>query len=266
MRPDLAFNTAVSFMTNTSWQSYAGETALSYFSQMAGVAVQSFTSAAAGLAVAVALIRAFCRADAAYIGNFWVDRRAARSMCCFRFRSSAPCSCARRAWFRHSRLLVMPQRWMRETRRFPWGRWRRRNVNRLSSDGGGFYNANSSHPFENPTPLTNLIEMLLMLAGPAGMTYAFGRMVADQRQGWTLFGVMIVLFAAGGIAVTLAEARRPNPARRRRRAWQLEGKETRLGVAGSALFSVAATASSDGAVNSSHDSFTPLAGWYSSST
>ena len=262
MRPDLAFNTAISFMTNTSWQSYAGETALSYFSQMAGVAVQSFTSAAAGLAVAFALIRTFSRANAAYIGNFWVDmtRGALYVLLPFSFLGALfLCSQGVVQTFAPSRHAATVEPGGQTIPMGPVAS--QESIKLLSSDGGGFYNANSSHPFENPTPLTNLIEMLLMLAVPAGMTYTFGRMVGDQRQGWTLFGVMIVLFAAGGVGVTLAE-RAGNPMLRAAGAGpgNMEGKETRFGVAGSALFSIAATASSDGAVNSSHDSFTPLGG------
>ncbi len=143
------------------------------------------------------------------------------------------------------------------------------SIKLLSSDGGGYFNANSAHPFENPTPLTNLVEMLLMLAVPAGITYTFGRMVNEQRHGWTLFAVMLVLFASGTLFATWSE-QAGNPILRvagidpkpgnGQPGGNMEGKEARFGIAGSALFSVTSTASSDGAVNSSHDSFTPMGG------
>jgi potassium-transporting ATPase potassium-binding subunit len=267
---DLAFNTAVSFMTNTSWQAYPGETTLSYFAQMAGVAVQSFTSAAAGLAVAVAVIRAFAGERAGHQGNFWVDLTRGTLYVLL------PISLAG-ALFLCSQGVIQnlaPYRGVRTfegaSQTLPMGPVAsQESIKLLSSDGGGFFNANSAHPFENPTPLTNSVEMLLMLAIPAGLTYTFGRMVKDQRQGWTLFSVMIVLFACGGVCVTWSE-QTGNPILQAagvsaspgggQPGGNMEGKEARFGIAGSALFSVVSTASADGAVNSSHDSFTPLGG------
>jgi K+-transporting ATPase ATPase A chain len=268
--PDLAFNIAVSFMTNTSWQSYPGEMTLSYFAQMAGVAVQSFTSAAAGMAVAVALIRAFVRERTGCIGNFWVDLT--RSILYVLLPISflgALFLCSQGviqtlAPYRHIATLE------RAGQAIPTGPVAsQESIKLLSSDGGGYFNANDAHPFENPTPLTNLVEMLLMLAVPAGMTYTFGRMVSDQRQGWALFAVMAVLFVSGSLVATSSE-QAGNPILRAaginpkpgigQPGGNMEGKEVRFGIAGSALFSVAATASSDGAVNSSHDSFTPISG------
>jgi K+-transporting ATPase ATPase A chain len=268
--PDLAFNIAVSFMTNTSWQSYPGEMTLGYFAQMAGIAVQSFTSAAAGLAVGVALIRAFFREQTGCMGNFWVDMT--RSI----LYVLLPLSFAG-ALFLCSQGVIQtlaPYRNVATVERagqaIPMGPVAsQESIKLLSSDGGGYFNANSAHPFENPTPLTNLVEMLLMLAVPAGLTYTFGRMVNDQRQGWALFAVMLVLFVSGSLVVTWSE-QAGNPILRaaginsRPGAGQpggnMEGKEVRFGIGGSALFSVVATASSDGAVNSSHDTFTPLGG------
>jgi K+-transporting ATPase ATPase A chain len=268
--PDLAFNIAVSFMTNTSWQTYPGETTLGYCAQMAGVAVQSFTSAAAGLAVAVALIRAFVSERTGYRGNFWVDltRSTLYVLLPLSFLG---------ALFLCSQGVIQtlsPYRNITtlegDKQAIPMGPVAsQESIKLLSSDGGGYFNANSAHPFENPAPLTNLVEMLFMLAIPAGLTYTFGRLVNDLRQGWTLFVVMFVLFVGGSVVATLAE-QAGNPILRAagidakpvagQSGGNMEGKEARFGIAGSALFSVAATASSDGAVNSSHDSFTPIGG------
>jgi K+-transporting ATPase ATPase A chain len=270
MTPDLAFNTAVSFMTNTSWQSYPGELTLSYFAQMAGVAVQSFTSAAAGIAVAVAMIRAFVRERTDGIGNFWVDVTRSTLYVLLPLSFAGALILGSQGviqTFAANRTVTTLEGGAQAIPMGPVAS--QESIKLVSSDGGGYFNANSAHPFENPTPLTNLIEMLLMLAVPAGMTYTFGRMVNDRRQGWTLFAVMAVLFAGGCLAVTLSE-QSGNPILRAagidakpgrgQPGGNMEGKETRFGVAGSALFSVAATASSDGAVNSSHDSFMPLSG------
>ncbi|MGA3236151.1 MAG: potassium-transporting ATPase subunit KdpA [Bryobacteraceae bacterium] len=268
--PDLAFNTAVSFMTNTSWQSYPGETTLGYCAQMAGVAVQSFTSGAVGLAVAVALIRAFVSERTGYRGNFWVDLTRSTLYVLL------PLSLVG-ALFLCSQGVVQTLAPYRDIttiegakQAIPMGPVAsQESIKLLSSDGGGYFNANSAHPFENPAPLTNLVEMLLMLAIPAGITYTFGRMVNDQRQGWTLFAVMFVLFGSGAVMATLGE-QAGNPILRAaginakpgggQPGGNMEGKEARFGIGGSALFSVTSTASSDGAVNSSHDSFTPLGG------
>jgi len=267
LTPDLAFNTAISFMTNTSWQSYAGETTLSYLSQMLGVAVQSFTSAAAGMAVAIALIRGFVRESARSLGNFWADVTRGTLYILL------PLSLL-------GALFLCSQGVIQTLRPYPAvttleGRTQtialgpvasQEPIKLLSSDGGGFFNVNSAHPFENPTPLTNFVEMLLMLAIPAGLTYTFGRMVKDQRQGWVLFVTMAVFFVLGSCIATLSE-HTGNPAFRAaglevnsNPGGNMEGKEVRFGVNASALFSVVSTASADGAVNSAHDSFTPLAG------
>jgi len=268
--PDLAFNIAISFMTNTSWQSYPGEMTLSYFAQMAGVAVQSFTSAAAGIAVAVSLIRAFVRERTGYLGNFWVDltRSTLYVLLPLSF-LGALFLCSQgviQTLGRNCNITTL-----QGTRQaIPMGPVAsQESIKLLSSDGGGYFNANSAHPFENPTPFTNLVEMLLMLAVPAGMTYTFGRLVNDQRQGWTLFAVMVVFFAGGSLIATLSE-QAGNPILGAaginskpgigQPGGNMEGKEARFGIAGSALFSVTSTATSDGAVNSSHDSFTPIGG------
>ncbi|HUK19605.1 MAG TPA: potassium-transporting ATPase subunit KdpA [Bryobacteraceae bacterium] len=263
--PDLAFNIAVSFMTNTSWQSYAGETTLSYLSQMLGVAVESFTSAAAGMAVAMALIRGLVRQKSEDLGNFWVDVTRATLYILL------PLSLLG-AVFLCSEGVIQNFRPYRQVETLEAGRQTiplgpaasQESIKLMSSDGGGFFNANSAHPFENPTPVSNFVEMLLILAIPAGLTFSFGRMVGDQRQGWTLFAAMLVLFCGGASIATWSE-RGANPRLSAagvtaRHGVNMEGKEVRFGIGGSALFSVVSTASADGAMNSAHESFTPLAG------
>jgi len=262
MTPDQAFNTAVSFLTNTSWQSYAGETTLSHLSQMAGVAVQSFTSAAAGMAVAAALIRGFARQSTGRLGNFWVDLT--RSI----LYVLLPLSLLG-ALILSSQGVIQNFAADRQVATLEGGRQTiamgpvasQESIKLLSSDGGGFFNANSAHPFENPTPFANLVEMLLILAIPAALTYTFGRMTNDSRQGWTIFAAMAVLFVCGSCAAIWSErAGNPELGALGVEGGNMEGKEVRFGVAASGLFSVVSTASSDGAVNSAHDSFTPLAG------
>lgn len=268
--PDLAFNTAVSFMTNTSWQSYPGENTLSYLSQMVGVAVQSFTSAAAGMAVAVALIRGFVRESTGRLGNFWVDVTRGTLYVLL------PLSLLGALFF-CSQGVIQTLRPYPEvttiegrTQKIALGPVASQEpIKLLSSDGGGFFNTNSAHPFEDPTPLANYVEMLLILAIPAGLTYTFGRMVNDHRQGWALFVTMAVLFACGSYVASCSE-QAGNPALRvagilgrhspKDPGGNMEGKEVRFGVNASVLFSVVSTASADGAMNSAHDSFTPLAG------
>jgi K+-transporting ATPase ATPase A chain len=270
LRPDLVFNIAVSFMTNTSWQSYPGEATLSYLSQSVGVAVQSFTSAATGIAVAIALIRGFARQQSRGVGNFWVDITrgtlyvllpislvAALFLCSQGVVQNFHAYPQATTLEGHSQIIAVGPVASQEP------------IKLLSGDGGGFFNANSAHPFENPTPITNLLEMLLILAIPAGLTYTFGRMTNDQRQGWTLFAAMLVLFAGGCVIASWSE-QKGNPALRASGidgrpgvgdpGGNMEGKEVRFGVGASALFSVVSTASADGAMNSAHDSFTPIAG------
>jgi K+-transporting ATPase ATPase A chain len=270
LAPDLALNTAVSFATNTSWQSYGGESSLGYLAQMTGIAVQSFLSAAAGLAVAMALVRGFARRNTATIGNFWVDlTRGTLYVLLPICIAAALCFVA----------MGVPQTFgdyvdaatveggHQLIARGPVAT--QLAIKLLSGDGGGFFNVNSAHPFENPTPLTNLIEMLLIFLIGAALTNSFGRMVRDPRQGWALLAVMAILFGLGAAGLYASEAA-GNPAfaglgiDQVRGAAQaggnMEGKEARFGVAGSALFAEIATASSDGAVNAMHDSFLPLSG------
>ena len=268
--PDLALNTAVSFATNTSWQSYGGESTLSYLSQMAGIGVQSFLSGAAGLTIAIALIRGFARGDAnlrtnaatGTIGNFWADLT--RGVLYVLLPISV--------------IVALVLMWQGVPQNFagPVAATTLEGVQQsiasgpvasqvaiklLSGDGGGFFNAQSAHPFENPTTLTNLIGLLLMPLLGAALTNTFGRMVGREREGWTLLIAMVALFLVGALAMQAIEAGgNPLLVGIDAQAGNLEGKELRLGVAGSALFAQLATATSSGAVNSMHDSFMPLSG------
>jgi potassium-transporting ATPase potassium-binding subunit len=268
--PDLALNTAVSFVTNTSWQSYGGETTLSYLSQMAGITVQSFLSAASGMAVAIALIRGFARRRAATIGNFWVDLTRGTlyvllPICVvaalFLLANGVPQTLARSAE------VTTLDGGLQVITRGPVAT--QEVIKLLSGDGGGFFNANSAHPFENPTPLTNLAELVLIFALGAALTNCFGRMIGSERQGWILLCVMTILFGLGvaglysvesGANPALVAINANQMASLQQPSGNMEGKEVRFGIAGSALFAEVSTASSDGAVNSMHDSFLPLSG------
>jgi K+-transporting ATPase ATPase A chain len=268
--PDLALNTAVSFATNTSWQSYAGETTLSYLSQMVGITVQSFLSGATGIAVAFALIRGFARRTSKTIGNFWVDLTRITlylllPICViatlFLVSQGVPQTLA--AYVDVTTLEGGHQ----VLARGPVAS--QEAIKLLSGDGGGFFNANSAHPFENPGPLSGFIEILLIFLIGAALTNAFGRAVGDQRQGWAIFGAMAALFLAG-LAIVYAGEVEPVPALGplaidqtagpNQGGGNMEGKEVRFGVAQSALFATVTTASSDGAVDAMHDSFMPLSG------
>ncbi len=268
--PDLALNTAVSFATNTSWQSYAGETTLSYFTQMTGITVQSFLSAASGIAVAIALVRGFARRNAQTIGNFWAD--IVRATLYVLLPVCVPASLFL-AWQGVPQTLggsieVTTLEGAKQLiARGPAAS--QIAIKMLSSDGGGFFNANSAHPFENPTALTNLVEMVLIFLIGAALTNTFGRMIGNQRQGWALLAVMGILFLAGTLCVYQIEAQ-GNPAFVSSGIGQapdalhaggnMEGKEVRFGIALSSLFATVTTDSSSGAVNAMHDSFMPLAG------
>jgi len=262
--PDLALNTAVSFATNTSWQSYGGETTLSHLAQMAGIAVQSFLSGAAGIAVAIALIRGFARHGLTTIGNFWVDLTRATLYVVLPICILATLFLA---WQGVPQSLAGPVAAVTldgAHQTIPLGPVAsQESIKLLSGDGGGFFNAQSAHPFENPTALTNLLSMLLMPLIGAALTNCFGRMIGDERQGWALLAVMMVLLLAGAMALHGAEAA-ANPLLAgtgvEQHAGNLEGKELRFGVPGSALFSELGTATSSGAVNAMHDSYMPLGG------
>jgi len=260
--PDLAFNTAVSFVTNTSWQSYAGESALSYLSQMAGVAVLSFLSGAAGIAVAIALVRGLARNRREEIGNFWVDQTRALLYVLLPLSLVGALVLA---------ALGVPQTLAHAAHAVTLEGARQtialgpvasqESIKLLSGDGGGFFNANSAHPFENPNGLSNMLEMVLIFVIGAALTNTFGRMVGSQREGWTLLVVMGILFFVGVAVISGVEAH-GNPALAHFGVTgpNMEGKEVRFGASGSSLFAEVSTASSDGAVNSMHDSYMPLSG------
>ena len=269
VEPALAFNTAASFTTNTNWQAYTPETTVSYLTQMAALAWHNFTSAAAGLGVALALARGFTRNASATgkktLGNFWVDLIRATVYVLVPL-------CIIYALFLVSQGVLQNVSRYRELVTLEGARQTlamgptasQEAIKMLGINGGGFFNANSAHPFENPTPLTNFVQMLSMLAIPAGLTWTYGRMARDQRQGWALFFAMAVLAVAGVLCVYTAEAQ-GNPALRgiahlEQLGGNLEGKETRFGLAASALFATVTTAASCGAVNAMHDSFTALGG------
>jgi K+-transporting ATPase ATPase A chain len=262
--PDLALNTTISFATNTSWQSYGGETTLSHLSQMAGIAVQSFLSAAAGIAAALALSRGFARRASTTIGNFWADTTRA-----ILYILLPICVLAALffAWQGVPQTLSGPDATTAlegAVQTISLGPVASQEaIKLLSGDGGGFFNAQSAHPFENPSGLTNLLAMLLMPLLGAALTNTFGRMVGDERQGWALLTTMMVLLLAGAMALHQVEGGGNSllaGTHLDQAAGNLEGKEIRFGVPGSALFSELGTATSSGAVNAMHDSTMPLGG------
>jgi K+-transporting ATPase ATPase A chain len=274
----LAFNTAASFTTNTNWQAYVPETTMSYLTQMAGLAWHNFTSAAVGLAVAVALVRGLARRESKTLGNFWVDLT--RSF----FWVLAPLSFVLALAFvsqgvvqnfkPYEAVKVVEAQRATATQpataqqTLPQGPVASQEaIKMIGTNGGGFFNANSAHPYENPTPLSNFLQMLAIFAIPAGLTYTLGRMTGSQKHGWAVFAAMAVLFAAGVMTAYWAESQ-PNPllhgVDQRMTAQQaggnMEGKEVRFGIANSALFATVTTDTSCGAVNAMHDSFMPLGG------
>jgi K+-transporting ATPase ATPase A chain len=256
VEPALAFNTAASFVTNTNWQSYAGETTMSHFTQMAALAVQNFASAAAGIGVALAVARGLTRAS---LGNFWVDLvrgtvyvllPASLVFAILFVALGVPQTLA-------GSVEVTTLEGVKQTILLgPVAS--QEAIKMLGTNGGGFFNANSAHPFENPTALSNLLQMWLIFSIGAGLTYTFGKMARDTKQGWALFAAMSILFFAGVTVAYWAEAQH-NPAVAALGA-NLEGKETRFGVAASALFATVTTDASCGAVIAMHDSFSPLGG------
>ena len=297
--PDSAFNTAVSFATNTNWQGYGGETTLSYLTQMLGLAVQNFVSAATGMAVLVALIRGFVRRESAYVGNFWVDltrgtlhillplsivlaialasQGVVQSFAPYRsvdllepFTVQVPVTDAGGRAILDARGAPVTQAQVITQQTLPLGPAASQvAIKQLGTNGGGFFNVNSAHPFENPTPFSNFLEMLAILLIPAALCYTFGRMVGDTRQGWSVLAAMLVIFvplAIGGYAAEQSGNPRLGPALVDQAAsdthagGNMEGKEVRFGIAGSTLWASATTAASNGSVNSMHDSFTPLGG------
>jgi K+-transporting ATPase ATPase A chain len=291
--PALAFNTAASFTTNTNWQNYSGEATMSYLTQMAGLAYHNFASAAVGIALAIAFIRGIARKEKETIGNFWVDMTRSTLWvllpACIVYalllvsqgvvQNLKPYDTAK---------LLEPQQVQKngadgKPMIAPDGKpvmdtvsdqtiaqgpvASQEAIKMLGTNGGGFFNANSSHPFENPTPLSNLLQMLSIFAIPAGLTYTLGRMTGSQRHGWAVWGAMAVLFVCGVTVAYWAEAR-GNPllhgvnqqVTSLQPGGNMEGKEVRFGIANSALFATVTTDASCGAINGVHDSFTPLGG------
>jgi hypothetical protein len=260
----LALNTAVSFVTNTNWQNYGGESTASYFTQTVGMTVHNFVSAATGMTVAIVLIRGFVRRKTALLGNFWVDL--VRTVLYILL----PISCVA-ALFLASQGVIQnfaayktaaPLQADGLAVQIPMGPVASQEaIKELGTNGGGFFNANSAHPFENPTPLTNFAEIFLILLIPASLTYTFGVMAGNTRQGWGLFMAMLLLLTAAFAVLQWAESG-GNPAISGLgvQGGNMEGKEVRFGLAGSNLFAVVTTATSCGAVNAMHDSLTPLGG------
>ncbi len=251
VEPTSAFNTAASFTTNTNWQGYSGESTMSYFTQMAGLAWHNFTSAAAGIGVALAVARGLTRRTVGgkTIGNFWVDLIRGTLYVLLPLSLVFALVLVSQGVIQNlapykevttleglKQVLAMGPVASQEA------------IKELGTNGGGFFNANSAHPFENPSPLTNFIEMVLIFGISGGLTYTFGRMAKDQKQGWAIFAAMSILFFAGVTALYAAEV------------GNMEGKETRFGIVNSALFATVTTDASCGAVNAMHDSFTPLGG------
>ena len=297
--PDLAFNTAISFASNTNWQGYGGESTMSYLTQMLGLSVQNFLSAATGIAVVVALIRGFARHTARGVGNAWVDLTRAtlwillplallfslllvqqgvvQNFDAYRevqtleaVHYDAPKLDAAGQPLLTAQGAPVTESTVTQTQTLAMGPVASQEaIKMLGTNGGGFFNANSAHPFENPTALSNLAQMLAIFLIPAALCFAFGRMVGDARQGWSVLAAMFVLFIAGVVAVMVFE-QQGNPqwaalgvdqlAHAGQAGGNMEGKELRFGIAGSALFAAVTTAASCGAVNGMLDSFTPLGG------
>ncbi len=277
--PDSAFNTAVSFATNTNWQGYGGETTMSYLTQMLALAVQNFVSAASGIATLVALARGLARHSATTVGNFWVDLVRATLHVLLPLSLLLALALVSQGVVQtfdppRTVAVLQPQAGPDGTpvteQVLPLGPVASQvAIKQLGTNGGGFYNVNSAHPFENPTPLTNFLELLAILVLPAALCRTFGRMVGDVRQGWAILAAMTLLFVALLVPCVLAE-QQANPrlaalgvdatAGPAQPGGNMEGKELRFGVGASALWAVATTAASNGSVNAMHDSFTPLGG------
>jgi len=289
--PDSAFNTAVSFATNTNWQGYGGETTMSYLTQMLGLSVQNFVSAASGMAVLVALIRGFARRNTDSIGNFWVDLTRSTLYILLplslllavvlvgqgvvqTFKPYQTVSLQEAISYQAPKLDAegkpVTETVVTKEQTLALGPAASQvAIKQLGTNGGGFFNVNSAHPYENPTPLSNFLEMLAILLIPAALCYTFGVMVGDTRQGWVLLAAMTLVFVTL-IFVAMPAEQSDNPALTalgidqtasdQQAGGNMEGKETRFGIVNSALWATATTAASNGSVNSMHDSFTPLGG------
>jgi K+-transporting ATPase ATPase A chain len=300
LTPDSAFNTAVSFVTNTNWQSYSGESAMSYLTQMLGLAVQNFVSAASGIVVAIALIRGLARHSSRTIGNLWVDltrstlyvlvplavvlavalvsQGVIQNFSAYKDVNTVealtyqqPKTDAAGNTVKDAAGNPVQEALTTRMQTLPMGPVAsQESIKELGTNGGGFLNANSAHPYENPTAISNLLEILAILVIPAALTYTFGRLVGDTRQGWAVLAAMGILFVAL-LALVEHSEQQGNPSIARlgvdqaasltQAGGNMEGKETRFGIAASALFAAATTATSCGAVNGMHDSYTPLGGF-----
>jgi potassium-transporting ATPase potassium-binding subunit len=282
---DLAFNTAASFTTNTNWQAYTPEVTMSYFTQMAGLAYHNFTSAAMGIALAIAVIRGIARREQETIGNFWVDMTRTLLWVLLPVCLVISMVFVSQGMIQNLKPYVTTEMVDAQTVQttgadgktttqvvkeqvIPQGPVASQEAIKIfGTNGGGFFYANSAHPYENPTPLTNFLQLVLIFAIPAGLTYTLGRMTGSQKHGWAVWGAMAVLFVAGVVGAYAAEAR-GNPllhgvdqkASAQQPGGNMEGKETRFGIANSALYATVTTDASCGAVNAMHDSFTPLGG------
>jgi K+-transporting ATPase ATPase A chain len=266
--PDLAWNTAASFTTNTNWQSYTPEATMSYLTQMAGLATHNFWSAAMGIAVAVALIRAIKRTSSATIGNFWVDMTRTLLYVLLPASILGALLMVAQGVPQNLHAYTSAHTMEGQTQTIAQGPVASQEVIKmLGTNGGGFFNANSAHPFENPTPLINLFQMFLIFVIPAGLTYTLGRITGSPGHGWAVFAAMFVLFTAGFTAVYWAESHphllihgAAQTGSATAPAGNMEGKEVRNGVSQSSLFATITTDASCGAVNTMHDSLTPLGG------
>src|SRR6266849_277438 len=268
--PHLAFNTAASFTTNTNWQAYSGETTMSYFTQMAGLAYHNFVSAATGIALAIAFIRGIAQKEKDTLGNFWVDMVRCTLWVLLPFCLVGSLVLVSQGVVQNLRPYDKVTPIDSKEQVIAQGPVASQEIiKELGTNGGGFFNANSAHPYENPTPLTDLLELVAIFAIGAGLTHTFGHMAGDRRQGWALFGVMAIMFLMGVTPAIWAE-QRGNPqfaalglhqhATADQSGGNMEGKETRFGTIDSALWATVTTDTSCGAVNSMHDSFTPLGG------
>jgi K+-transporting ATPase ATPase A chain len=270
VEPNLAFNTAASFTTNTNWQAYGGEQTMSYLTQMAGLAFQNFVSAAAGIAIAVALIRGLSRKSAQALGNFWVDLTRITLYILIPICIVGALVLVSQGVVQNFQPYVEVTSLEGVKQVIAQGPVASQEIiKELGTNGGGFFNANSAHPFENPNVLTNMIEMLAILVIPAALVYTFGRSVGNTKQGWAIWAAMALLFVIG-IAVAMSAEQAGNPLLTKAGAnlsvtdlqagGNMEGKEVRFGITQSALFAVVTTVASCGAVNGFHDSYTPLGG------
>jgi K+-transporting ATPase ATPase A chain len=282
LTPDLAFNTAVSFMTNTNWQSYGGESTLSYFSQMVGLTIQNFLSAAVGLAVMAAFIRGLARKNSKTIGNFWVDMLRSNLYILLplallwsvllgsqgvvqTFNEYVKVPLVESIKLDEKKddkgIITQKAEIITEQTIAVGPAASQIAIKQLGTNGGGFFNVNSAHPFENPTPFSNFLEMLAILLIPAALCYTFGVMIGDTRQGWAVLAAMTVIFVPLLLICVGAEQHsNPHIAALGVTGGNMEGKETRLGIVNSALWASATTAASNGSVNAMHDSFTPIGG------